>query len=76
MQPFKSVVNRPLLCMSYGSFKLFKISTSDFGTVGMVRQFRACAYEFLTTVTKGVVHGVNKVVIRSSFGVTWQHNVR
>ena len=35
--------------------------------VGMRRHF--CAYDFLTTVTKDVVHGVHKVVIRSSFGV-------
>ena len=41
----------------------------------MRRQFRACAYEMPTTVTKGVVHGVHKVVIQSSFGLIWQHKV-
>ena len=30
---------------------------------------RKHAYEFLTTVTKGVVHDVQKVMIRLSFGV-------
>ena len=52
------------------SFEIFKISASEFGTMSMRRQFRACTYEFLTTATKGVVHGVHKVVIQSSFGVT------
>ena len=37
--------------------KMFKISASEFGTVE----------EFLATVTEGVIHGVYKVVIRSSF---------
>ena len=32
-------------------------------------------YEFLTTGTEGVVHGVHKVVIRSSFGVIWLRTV-
>ena len=58
-----------------GSFEMYEIFTSDFGTVGMCRRFHACAYEFLTTVTEGVVHGVHKVVIRSSFGVIRQHKV-
>ena len=35
----------------------------------------ACAYEFLTVVTQGVVHGVHKIVIRSAFGVIQQHKV-
>ena len=61
MRPWESVANRPLPCMSYRSFKLFKISASDFGTLGT--RFRA--YEFLPMATKGVVHGVHKVVIRS-----------
>ena len=41
----------------------------------MRRRFRACAYEFLTMVTEGVVQGVHKVVIRLSFGVTLRHEV-
>ena len=61
--------------MSYGSFKKFKISASEFGTMGMHRQFHTCACEFLTIVTKGVVRGVYKVVIRSSFSVTRLHKV-
>ena len=28
-----------------------------------------CEYEFLTTVTKGVVHGVHKAVTQPSFDV-------
>ena len=36
---------------------------------------RACADEFLATVTEGVVHGVYKVVTRLSFGIIWQHKV-
>ena len=71
VRPFASVMNRLLPCKSYGSFKLFKISASDFNTVGMRRRFYACTYKFLTMVTEGVVHGVHKVVIRSSFGVIW-----
>ena len=55
----------------YGYFTLFEISTSKFGTTSMHRRCRACAYEFLTTVTEGVVHGVHKVVIQSSYGVIW-----
>ena len=73
MQTCESLVNRLLPCRSYGSFEIFKISASEFGTVSMRRSFRACAYEFLNTVTEGVVHSVHKVVIRSSFGVMWQH---
>ena len=44
---------------------MFKISATDFGTVVICRLFRACAYEFLTTVTEGVVQGVHQVVIQS-----------
>ena len=65
MRLCKSVANRPLPCTSYGSFRQFIISVSDFGTVSMCM----CLCEFLTIVTKGVVHGVHKVVIRWSFGV-------
>ena len=37
----------------------------------MVSMHRFCArtYEFLTMITKGVVHSVHKVVIRSSFAI-------
>ena len=66
-RPCESVANRPLPCESYGSFKLFKISASEFSTVGMCMRFHACAYEFSTTVTEGVVHSVHKVVMLSSF---------
>ena len=67
------MANRPLPCVSYGSFKMFKISASDFETVGMCRRKRACSHNFLTTVTEGVVHGVSKVVARSSFSVIRRH---
>ena len=32
-------------------------------------------YKFLTTITEGVVHGVYKVVIRSSFCIIQRHKV-
>ena len=73
--PWESLANRPLPCESNGSFRFFKISTSDFGTLGMRRQFHAWTYEFLSTVTEDVVHGVHKVVIRSSFSVIQRHKV-
>ena len=41
---------------------MYKISASEFCTVGMHRQMRACANEFLATVTEGVVPSVYKVV--------------
>ena len=47
------------------SFKMFKISASKFCTMGMHRQIRACADEFLAMATEGEVHGVYKVVTRS-----------
>ena len=75
VRPCESEAKCPLPCESYGSFKLFKISASDFDTVSLCRRFRACAYEFLTTVTEGVVYGVHKVVIRSSFVVIRRHKV-
>ena len=62
-------MNRPLPCASYGSFEMFKISASDFGTMSMGRQKQACTDRILATVTEGVVHGVHKVLIRLSFGV-------
>ena len=60
MQPCDTVAKRPLPCTSYGSFKMFKISASEFRTVGMCRRMRACRDEFLAMVTEGVVHGVYK----------------
>ena len=42
---------------------MFEISASDFVTMSMHRRFPACAYEFFTMVTEGVVHGVYEVVI-------------
>ena len=68
-------MNCPLPCTSYGSFKLFRISVSDFGTEVMCGQFCACAYELFTMETKGVVHSVHKVVIRPSFDVIRLHKV-
>ena len=62
-------------CESYGSFRLFKISASSFGTVDMRRQFCTCAFEFLAMVTEGVVHSVYKAVVRSFFGVIRSHKV-
>ena len=53
---------------------MFKISASDFSTVGMRRRFRPCAYEFLTMVTKGVVHSVH-MVIQSFLGVIRRHKM-
>ena len=37
--------------------------------MSMRRRFCTSAYEFLITVSEGVVHDVHKVVIQSSFGV-------
>ena len=51
---------------------MFKISASEFGTMGIRRQMRACTDEFLAMVTEGVVHSVQKVVTWSCFSVTWQ----
>ena len=69
LQNVESVVDRPKPYASHGSFKMFQISASELGTLGMHRRMRACADEFLATVTEGVVHNVYKVVIRSSFAV-------
>ena len=52
---------------------MFEISASAFDTVSMCKQFRSCAYEFFSTVTKGVVHSLHTVVIGSSFGVIRRH---
>ena len=64
------VAKRPTLCMSYRSFKN---SASEFGTLQMHRRMQLCTNEFLAEVTEGVVHGVHKVVTQSSFGVTQRH---
>ena len=69
------MANRQIPCESYRSIKIFEFSASDFGSVCMRRRFCACAYDFLSRVTEGVVNGVNKIVIRSSFGVIWRHEV-
>ena len=39
MRPCELVVNHPLSHESYGSFRLFKMSVSDFVAVGMRRRF-------------------------------------
>ena len=44
------------------SFKMFKISASKFCTMGIHRQMRACANEFLAMATEGEVHGVYVVL--------------
>ena len=63
-------MNCPLPYQSHGCFQ---ISASDFSTVS--RGFHTCAYEFLTMETEGVVHGIHKVAIWSSFVVIEQHKV-
>ena len=55
--------------------KMFKIFVSHYNIVGMYRQFCAFIYEFLTMVAEFVVQGVHKIVIQSSFSVTWRHKV-
>ena len=68
MPPCDTVAKRPLPCVSYESCKMFKISTSEFGTVGMCRQIQAHTDEFLGTETEGVV-------TPSSFGLIRQLKV-
>ena len=58
MQPCDTLVKHLLPWVFNGSFKIFKISTSEFGTVGVHRQMQVRRDEFLATVTEGVVHGV------------------
>ena len=65
----QSVETHPLPSVSYRDYNMFEISASKFGTMVMHRQFRACTYESLTTVTVAVVHAVHKVVIWPSFCV-------
>ena len=67
MRTCDTVVNHKLPCVSYGNFKMFKISASEFGTLSMRRQVRACAAELLATGNEGVVQGVYKVVTQPSF---------
>ena len=69
------MTNGPLTCKYLGCFQKFHISASDFGTMSMCKQFRACAYEFLTMVSEGVVHYVHKAMIRFSFSLIWRHKV-
>ena len=69
------MAHRPKPYVSHRSFEMFKITTSEFGTVGMCRRMLTCTDEFLATVTEGVVHGVYKVVTGSSIGVARQHKV-
>ena len=69
MRPCDAVAKRQLPC---GSFKMFKISASEFRTMGMCRQMQACTDEFLATVPEDVIHSVYKVVTQSSFGITLQ----
>ena len=54
MRPCDTVGKCPLPCASYESVKMFKISTSEFGTMGMW----VCPDEFLAMATEGVAHGV------------------
>ena len=73
MRPYDTMVKCP--CVSYISFVRFKISASEFGTIGMRRRKQACTDQFLATVTEGVVHGVYKLVTKSSFSLIWRHKV-
>ena len=73
MQIFDTMAKGSLPCVSYTSFKMFKISASEFCTMNIRRHMQACVDEFLAMVTEGVVHAVYKVVTRSSFGVTGRH---
>ena len=75
MGPCDTVAKHTLPCVFKESIKMFKISASEFDTLGMCRRMRACTDEFLATVTEGVVQSVYKVVTRSSFSVTWPHKV-
>ena len=54
MRSCDTVAKRPIPYACYGSFKMLKVSDSEFDTVG--------ADEFVDTVTEGVVHGVYQVV--------------
>ena len=68
MPPCDTVVKRLLPCMFCECFKMSKLSTSEFGNMGMHRLMHA-QDEFLTMVTEGVVHGVHKVVAWTYRGV-------
>ena len=75
MRTCDTVVKRPLSSTSCGNFRMFKISHSEFGTMGMHRWMGAYTDEFLTIVTEAVVHSVYKVVTWQSSSVTWPHKV-
>ena len=62
MRPCDTVANIHYLAVSYGSFRMFKISTSEFGTVSMSRQMQECTDEFPAMVTEEVAHSVHKAV--------------
>ena len=74
MRPCDTVAKLPLPCAFYKSFKMCKMSVSEFGSVGMRRRMDACTSEFLAVVTESVVHGEYNVVTRPSFSVT--RNIR
>ena len=42
MRPCNTVAKCILPCVSYGSFKMFKISATEFHTMGICRRMRAC----------------------------------
>ena len=54
----ESVANPHYLARLAKMLKCLKFPFPEFSTVDMCRQYCASAYEFLTMVTKGVVHGV------------------
>ena len=62
MQPCNRMAKLSLLSTFYKSFKMSKLSSSEFGTMYMWRGMQACEDEFLAMVTEGVVCGVYKVM--------------
>ena len=50
---------------------MFKISASEFGTMGMHRRMRGMPGYIFARVPEGAVPGVYKVMTQSSFGVLW-----
>ena len=64
MRPCDTVTKCPLPCTFHRSFKMFTISTSEFGTMGYADECEHVSDEFLAMVTEGVVHSVFKVVTR------------
>ena len=65
MRPCDRVAKRPLPCTSYRSCS--KFPPLNFVPRACRRRMRACADEFLATVTEGVVHGVCKDVTQVVF---------